>query len=267
MTSVSMNITESNELFSQLPESIRNAFYAAASKSDSGQTARQFFHTEIPDVVKSDPEGIDLLLNGGSVTVPVDTFEVGRASTGTDTVEYQLPDRDFSRVEAGVNGGDYTSENVVLEDASINRSRGGVDMTDTEYQSATDSVSADAELISERIGADTADVVSSVAETSTSMDGAVITAAESADGILETVLEGVLPVTIGIKLAQKSWEQTEGEDMDTNTRVAITALTGGTGVLTTVAVISNPIGATCVAAYGTYKLVGLGVKLWDRYVK
>ena len=262
-----MNIAESNELFSQLPESIRNAFYAVASKSDSGQTARQFFHTEIPDAVKSDPEGIDLLLNGGTVTVPVDTFEVGRASTGTDTVEYQLPDRDFSRVVSGENGGDYTSENVVLEDASINRSRQEIDMTDTDYQSATDSVATDAELISERIGTDAADVASSVAETSTSMDGAVITAAESADGILETVLEGVLPVTIGIKCAQKSWEQTEGEDMDPETRVAITALTGGMGVAATAVVIANPIGAACVAAYGTYKLVGLGAKLWDRYVK
>lgn len=263
MTSVSMNIAESNELFSQLPESIRDAFYAVASKSDSGQTARQFFHTEIPDVVKSDPEGIDLLLNGGSVTVPVDTFEVGRASTGTDTVEYQLPDRDFSRVDAGVNGGDYTSENVVLEDASINRSRGGVDMTDTEYQSATESVATDAELISERITTDTADVVTSVAETSTSMDGAVITAAESSDGILETVLEGVLPVTVGAKCAHGVWKSTA--TMDTGDRIAVTAGAGGLGVAATAIVVANPIGAACVAAYGTYKLVTLGAKLWDRF--
>ena len=115
----------------------------------------------------------------------------------------------------------------------------------------------------ERIAGDSADVVSSVAETSTSMDGAVISAAEASDGILETVLEGVLPVTVGAKLAHNTWQSTA--DMDTGERIAVTSAAGGLGVLGTMLVVSNPIGATCVAAYGTYKLVKLGANLWDRY--
>lgn len=262
---MSMTMAQSTELWLALPDSIKSYFYGIASKSDAGHTAFEFFHTEIPDALKSDPDGIQLLLDGGTITVPVDTFEVGRASTSTDTVEYTLPDRDMSRVEAGANGGDYTPDNVVLEDASINRARGGVDMSDADYDTAAESISNDAQLISERIAGDSADVVSSVAETSTSMDGAVISAAEASDGILETVLEGVLPVTVGAKLAHGVWTSDACSHMDTGEKTACAALGGGLGVLGTVAVVSNPIGAACVAAYGTYKLVGLGAKLWDRY--
>ena len=51
----------------------------------------------------------------------------------------------MSRIDAGVNGGDYTPDNVVLENASVNRARGGVDMTDTELDVATESLATDAE--------------------------------------------------------------------------------------------------------------------------
>jgi hypothetical protein len=258
-----MTMAQSTELWMSLPESIKSYFYGIASKSDAGHTAFEFFHTEIPDALKSDPDGIQLLLDGGTVTVSVDTFERGRASTGTDTVEYELPDRDMSRIDAGVNGGDYTPDNVVLENASINRARGGVDMTDAELDAAMESMASDAELISDRIGSNVADVTASVADTSASMDGAVITAAESSDGILETVLDGVLPVTVGAKCAHGVWKSTE--HMDTGERLAVTAGAGGLGVAATVVVVANPVGAACVAAYGTYKLVTLGAKLWDRY--
>ena len=260
---MSMTLAQSTELWNALPDSVKSYFYGIASKSDAGHTAVEFFHTEIPDALKSDPDGIQLLLDGGTVTVPVDTFERGRASTGTDTVEYELPDRDMSRIDAGVNGGDYTPDNVVLENASVNRARGGVDMTDAELDTATESLATDAELISDRIGSNVADVTASVADTSASMDGAVITAAESTDGILETVLDGVLPVTVGAKCAHGVWKSTAG--MDTGERVAVTAGAGGLGVAATALVVANPVGAACVAAYGTYKLVTLGAKLWDRY--
>ena len=129
-----MTLAQSTELWNALPDSVKSYFYGIASKSDAGHTAVEFFHTEIPDALKSDPDGIQLLLDGGTVTVPVDTFEYGRASIGTDTVEYELPDRDMSRINSGANGGDYTPDNTVLENASVNRARGGVDMTDAEKE-------------------------------------------------------------------------------------------------------------------------------------
>ena len=261
---MAMTTARAQSYWDALPDDIKSYFYGIASKSDGGHTAFEFFQSEIPNALKSDPDGIRLLLDGGTVTVPVDTFEIGRASSGTDTVEFTLPDRDMSRIDAGVNGGDYTPDNVVLENASVNRARGGVDMTDAELDTATESLTADAELISERIGTDVADVTASVADTSASMDGAVIAAAESSDGILETVLDGVLPVTVGVKCAHGMWQCTE--NMDTGERIAVTAGAGGVGVAATAIVVANPVGAACVAAYGTYKLVQLGAKLWDRWV-
>ena len=256
-------MAQSTVAWNNLPDSIREYFYGIAAKSDSGHTAFEFFHSEIPDAVKNDPEGIQLLLDGGTVTVPVDEFVQGRASTTPDTIEVELPDRDMSRVEAGANGGDYTPDNVVLEDASINRARGGVDMTDAEFNAASESVSADADMIADRIVSDGTDVVATVADTSTAVDGSVIAAAEAGDGILDTLLEGVLPVTVGAKLAHASWS--DNDHMDAGERTAVAALWGGGGVLATAAVVANPIGAAAVACYGTYKLARLGAKLWERY--
>ena len=182
-----------------------------------------------------------MLLDGGTVTVPVDTFERGRMSSGTDTIEYELPDRDFSRVQSGANGGDYTTDNVVLEDASINRSRGAADMTDAEYETAVESISTDAELISDRV-VDVSDVV--VAD--------VATAAEAGGGLLETVADQVLPLAVTAKIAKEVWKK--NEDMDNVSRAQRTATIGALGYLGTIAVLSNPVGQACAAAYGMYKV-------------
>lgn len=248
-----MTMAESTQHWMALPDHIKSYFYGIASKSDGGHTAFEFFHTEIPDVLKSDPGGIDILLDGGTVTVPVDTFERGRASTGTDTVEFELPDRDMSRINSGANGGDYTPDNVVLENASDNRARGAADMTDAEYTDVTETLANDAEIISNR-----------VVDTTDTMVGDVATTAESVDGVLESVLESVLPVTVGAKCAHGMWQSTE--HMDDGERVATTALAAGGGVLATVAVLSNPVTATLAAGYAGWKLFGAATKLADKYL-
>jgi hypothetical protein len=252
-----MPYTESAALFEQLPAPVRQYFYNVAAKSD--MTAQQVFHYEIPDVLKSDPEGITLLLNGGDIAVATDGFPgpgPGELSDSTTTVE--MPDRDFSRIQSGNNGGEYTQDNVVLEDSSINRSRQATDMTDAEVNTAEVSLDADADLIAERIPQDVADITVSVTETSTHIaEDVAIVAETSGSEILETVLEGVLPVTIGAKMAHTAWKK--GADAPT------TALAGGLGVAATYAVVANPVGAACVAIYGTYKLATLAGKLWSKY--
>ena len=67
-------------------------------------------------------------------------------------------------------------------------------------------------------------VLPSVAETAT-----------AGDTIVETVLDGVLPVTIGAKCAHSVWKSTE--HMDDGERLAVTALGGGVGVLGTAIVV------------------------------
>lgn len=248
-----MTMAESTVLFNALPDSTQQYFYGIAAKSDAGHTAVEFFNTEIPDVLKSDPAGIEILLDGGTVTVPVDTFERGRASSGTDTVEFEMPDRDMSRIESGANGGDYTPDNVILESASDNRARGAADMTDAEFDSVSDTLAGDAEIIANRV-ADTGDIV--IAD--------VATAGESAGDVFGTVLESVLPVTMGAKCAHTVWQSTD--HMDDGERVATTALAAGSGVLATVVVMSNPITATIAAGYAGWKLFGAATKLADKYL-
>ena len=246
-------MSESAVYWNALPDSIKQYFYGIAAKSDAGHTAFEFFHTEIPDVLKSDPAGIEILLDGGTVTASVDTFERGRASTGTDTVEIDMPDRDMSRIESGANGGDYTPDNVILENASDNRARGAMDMSDAEFNNISDTLAGDAEIIANRVS-DSADVVITD----------VATAGDSIGETLGTVLESVMPVTVGAKCAHATWQSTK--HMDDGERVATTALAAGGGVLATVAVFSNPVTATIAAGYAGWKLFGVATKLADKYL-
>ena len=78
-------------------------------------------------------------MNGGTVTTEEWTYDQGRGSGHYEAVETELPDRDISRVESGANGGEYTPDNTIMEDASINRARGADNMTEVEYADAVES--------------------------------------------------------------------------------------------------------------------------------
>lgn len=236
----------SNSLFATLPEDIRQRFYALASRSET--TAQEWYHHEIPDQLKTDAEGIDILLNGGEVTV--------------DGVTHTIEAHQFSRIQSGANGGEYTPDNVVLEGESDNLARSSNNMSVEDQISTEIELDSTADII---ISRDTAEVATTVTETSTAVDGTIISAAEASDGILDTVLEGILPVTVGAKLAHSVWTSETCKHMDVGEKTAVTALGGGVGVLGTVAVVSNPVGATCVALYGAWKLANLATKLANRY--
>ncbi len=287
-----MSIADSNMLFSDLPMHIQDKFQAIAYKSDAGQTARQFFHTEIPDVSKADPEAVQLLLDGGTVQIPVDVYHQGAGGVQTELVDYTVPNHDFSRVVSGENGGDYTSENVVLEEDTLNFSRQGSDMTEVEYESATESLQSHAEVLSNRL-TDTADgliaeipgttpdvVIPSGTVYTTTPGGVphvtdvpmevpvlhsgptapmsdVITATETTgESVLETAFESVLPLTMGVKGAHAAWES--NKHLPTEERVAVAALGGGAATLGTYALLAIPGVNILVAGYGIYQLGKLG---------
>jgi len=250
-----MSIADSNMLFSDLPMHIQDKFQAIAYKSDSGQTARQFFHTEVPDISKADPEAVELLLDGGTVLIPQDVYHQGAGGVQTEAVEYTLPDRDFSRIESGANGGDYTSDNVVLEDMSINRSRGAEDMTDVEYESATDALQGDADILSNRLG-DVADVGTSDLTAAAEVSG---------ESVLETAFESVLPISMGVKGAHSAWQATS--HLPNDERVAVTALAGGGSVLATYTLLAVPGVNILVAGYGIWQLTKLACAGIDHVTK
>ena len=240
-----MSIADSNMMFSDLPMHIQDKFQAIAYKSDSGQTARQFFHTEVPDISKADPEAVQLLLDGGTVQIPVDVYHQGAGGVQTELVDYTIPNRDFSRIESGANGGDYTSDNVVLEEDTLNFRRQEADMTDVEVESATESLQTDAEILNTRLN-DVADVGTSDLTTAAEVTG---------DSVLETALEGILPISMGVKGAHAAWEQ--NKHLPTEERVAVTALGAGAGTLGTYALLAIPGVNILVAGYGVWQLTKL----------
>jgi len=292
-----MSIADSNMMFSDLPMHIQDKFQAIAYKSDSGQTARQFFHTEVPDISKADPEAVQFLLDGGTVQIPVDVYHQGAGGVQTELVDYTIPNRDFSRIESGANGGDYTSDNVVLEEDTLNFRRQEADMTDVEVESATESLQTDAEILSNRLtdtadgfiaempGTTPADVIPAGTVTTSSPGGVpevldaplevpivhsgpadVITAAETTgDSILETAFESVLPLSMGVKGAHAAWQ--ENKHLPTEERVAVAALGGGAATLGTYALLAIPGVNILVAGYGIYQLGKLGYAGYNHVTK
>ena len=96
--------------------------------------AFEWFMHLVPDPLKDNPEEVTTFMQGGTITLD-------------DGTVHEIPDRDVSRITSGENGGEYTTDNTIMEDSSINRSRGGDNMTEVEYDAALEANAADVELI------------------------------------------------------------------------------------------------------------------------
>lgn len=162
-----------------LPTEIKQKFYDIAGKGD--WTAHEAFAHLVPDHLRDNPQEVEVWMDGGTVTTEEWVYDRGRAGGQYEEVTYDIPDRDVSRIEAGANGGEYSVDNTIMEDMSVNRARGGVDMTGEELQATEATNAVDADIIEN-------------AFTSTSETTAVITeqattniAAEAGEFIFEAV--------------------------------------------------------------------------------
>ena len=209
-----------------LPLDSRVMFYDIASKEGSTMTGAEWFYHLVPNQIQDQPDMVEVYMNGGTVTREVYVHDQGRAGGHYEQVEYNIADKDVSRIQSGANGGEYTTENTIMEDASANRARGGDNMTAEELESIETSNALEAEFL------DGAEVFT---ESTDTME-VVTSAAEATDSFLEAVLDGVLPVTYGAKAAQAVWDTTD--KMDTGERIAVTALGGGGVVLGTYTALS-----------------------------
>ena len=220
-TNAPISQLESNHLFSKLPYDVRQRFYAEASGSDlSGQA---WFYHEIPDELKSDPEGVRILLNGGEVTV--------------DGVTHTIDAHEFSRIQAGVNGGEYTPDNVILESEALNGARGGTDMTVVEHLSAETELAATTDVITSR-ATEVADAAVASTESLAALD------------VVEAGLGVVTPVLTGLKVGKAVLD----EDSD-NVGGAVAA-TAVTGVATFGAIAACPALAFAIPAFGLLMWLG-----------
>lgn len=237
-----------------LPLDSRVMFYNIASKEGSTMTGAEWFYHLVPEQLQDNPEHVEVFMNGGTVTQEVWVHDQGMANGHYEQVEYEISDKDVSRIQSGENGGDYTADNTVMEDASANRSRQANDMTSDELETINEANALEAEVI------DGSEVLYETTDNAATTLEAASNTAEAADGLLDAVFDGVLPATYGAKAAQAVWNSTEG--MDTGERVAVTALGGGTAVLGTYTALSFVPGLNLVLGGIALYKVGTAVHKW-----
>jgi len=108
-----------------LPTPIKQKFYDISQKGD--WTATEAYDHLVPDTLKDNPDEVQAWMDGDP-------------SLG-------INDKDVSRIESGENGGEYSVDNTVMEDMSVNRSRGSDNMTETEYATTVEQNATDVQTI------------------------------------------------------------------------------------------------------------------------
>lgn len=228
--------TQVNNWDNLMPE--QRAYFTRLADDDPWRNGRQFFEEEIPPSLQDDPEGLDIYLNGGTVTVPSDVQDPGRAGTTSSTRQVEIEDRDWSHDVSKANGGSDSADNGRFESASINRSRGSDNSTSAEQAAADQESASDAEDITNRL--DTEQTITAV---STAAAGSSLVADAA-----EFAVEGILPIAMGLTAATKL------ADAGVDKKVAI-----GGGLATGLLVLTPP-GQLAAGAYLTYKLARFGFK-------
>jgi hypothetical protein len=239
-----MTYAEATQYWNALSPEQKQTFYAYASKSEGNHTAFEWFNHLIPDDIKDQPEMVEVFMDGGTiVTADGDTLEIA--------------DKDLSRIQSGQNGGEYTTDNTIMEDASANRSRGSADMSEDELELVEASNTAEAKLM------DSGDIFDSseLVESTTSSTEILTTTAEAGDGLAGALIEGILPVTYGAKAAHAVWKSTD--HMPMQDRVATTSIAAGGAVLGTYTALAVIPGANLLlGGYAVYK----GARMFHRWL-
>ena len=226
--------TQVNNWDNLTPE--QRAYFTRLAEGDPWRNGRQFFEEEIPPSLQDDPKGLDIYLNGGTVTVPVDDHNRGRAGTTTTTREVEIEDRDWSHDVSKANGGSDSADNGRFESASTNRARGADNSTAAEQAAADEQSARDAEHIEDRID-------DGLIDKGATIFGAGSLVADAA----EIAVDGILPITAGIYVGSKL------VDAGVDKKVVVA---GGLG--TTLLALTPP-GQIAVGGYFAYKL---GRFLW-----
>ena len=225
-----MTYATATQYWMALSPSQKQMFYDIASKSEGNHTAFEWFMHLVPDPLKDDPEQVTTYMQGGTVTV--------------DGTEHVIPDRDVSRITSGENGGEYTTDNTIMEDSSVNRSRGADNMTDAEYDTALEANAADVELI------DSADVATEQLQQAPELLG------EALGTVADVAIAGVAAYKAGNYVYNNL-----PSDWDEDDKVLAT----GGATIGTAALAFTPPGQALVGLYCTWKLIGFGVKLIRKF--
>ncbi len=225
-----------------LPLEVKEKFYSIASKGD--WSAYEAYNHLVPDTLKDNPEEVVTWMDGGTVSFEVDDYNRGRAGTTTEQVEVEIPDRDVSRIEAG---GDYSPKNTIMEDMSVNRSRGAADMTGSEFEAAEAANATDTTLIENAFE-------SATESTELIADTATTTIGDTAGSMLS---DAILPVLGAVKVGTYVAKQFD-EPQDK----------WGFGMMFagfTAAVMATAAGPWIAGGYATVSLTKLGVRMYNKH--
>ena len=227
--------------FSEMTPEVQQQFYYAAQKGE--WTPEEAYEHLIPDILKDSPEEVLTFMNGGTVERQVWEYDRGMAGGHWETIE--IADKDISRIVSGKNGGEYSPDNTVMEDMSINRSRGADNMTPEEYQVALETNTQDAIMIDEHLLKEPV------------MDGTIIaeTGSSALDAAVEVAFEGILPVATAVTAAAYVGNKFETKE----DRLGYGALAAGGGALFAM----TPFGQLCILGYAGYRLAQAGMKVYE----
>lgn len=205
--------------YDELPADLQSKFRWTGSKGD--WTPEEAYEHLVPEHLRDHPEEIRSYMDGNP--------------------DLGIADKDVSRLVSGKNGGEYSTDNTIMEHASTNRSYGAENMTPERYQEAVDLNAQDAAIIEANYVEDGVSVV----------EGTSLV--EASDGLLETAIDGLIPLGAGIAAAAYVGGQFE----KTEDRVGYGALAAG---VTTLAACTPP-GQVVVGVYAGFKLVQTGFKV------
>lgn len=243
-----MALTQLQVDYLNLKPSLREYFEGLADTSSSDGVD---YFEKVPSELRSDSTLVETYLNGGTVEVPVWVDQRGAAGGYYDTVEYEVPDRDWSHDVSKANGGSDLASNGRFEEASVNRSR-GADNTTFEEQAAADEASQfDAELLEKGTlvsDLDEAASLTTAAEVTSSVGELASTGLEFAADFLAPVVGGV---TVG-KVVSDQFYTTEGK-----------VLAGGLSGVATALVLTTPVGQFGLGCYLSYKLYRRGKQFFE----
>jgi hypothetical protein len=225
-----------------LPLEIKEKFYSIAGKGD--WTAHEAYDHLVPDTLKDNPDEVLTWMDGGTVSFEVDDYNRGRAGTTSEQVEVEIPDRDVSRIEAG---GDYSPENTIMEDMSVNRARGGVDMTGSELEAAEAANATDTTLIENAFEAAT-ESTEIIADTATTTIG---------DAAGSMFSDAILPVLGAVKVGSYVADQFD-EPQD---KWGFGMMFAGFAA----AVMATAAGPWIAGGYATVSLTKLGVRMYNKH--
>ena len=249
---MTITFTPSQLAWVNLPSEQKDVFNAIAYKDGNPDfDGYTWFEHLVPGPIQDQPEMVEVFMDGGTVTKEVWVHDQGMANGHYEQVSYEVADKDVSRITSGHNGGEYTPDNTVMEDASANRSRGADDMTTDELESIEASNASEAQFL------DGSDVVTDISEPTFN----ALEATEASSDLLGAtmdVLSDIAAPAIGAYVAGTAVAQHMDSDQD---KLGYGALAAGGGAL----LCLTPPGQLALTAYCGYKLLYRGCEFLSKW--